>query len=79
LSGGDFSVWALEEGSLGEKRLRIVGAWPSDDPYEALLALLDRSIAATEDPREKVEADGPQEQRDRCRQAADRGPGSAIF
>jgi hypothetical protein len=30
-------------------------------------------------PREKVEADGPQEQRDRCRQAADRGPGSAIF
>jgi len=46
-------VWALEEGSLGEKRLRIVGAWPSDDPYEALLALLDRRIETTSDPAER--------------------------
>ena len=29
-------------------------AWPSDDPYEALLALLDRQIAATEDPEKRT-------------------------
>lgn len=31
----------------------MVRAWPNDDPYEALLALLDRQIAATDDPQRK--------------------------
>ena len=39
--------------SLGERGLRTIGAWPSDDPYEALLELLDRQIAASPDPAEK--------------------------
>lgn len=53
MSGGDPSGWFLEDSSLGERGLRAVGAWPSDDPYNALIELLDRQIAATPDPAEK--------------------------
>ncbi len=47
LSGGDFSVWSLEEASLAE-RVGVVGAWPSDDPYdlEGTLRLRARPQAA---------------------------------
>ncbi len=38
LSGGDPGPWFLEDSSLAERGLREVGASPSDDPYEALLA-----------------------------------------
>jgi hypothetical protein len=53
MSGGDPTSWFLESSSLGERGLREVGAWPSDDPYEALLDLLDRRIEATSDPAER--------------------------
>jgi len=52
-SGGDSRPWYLENSHLGEKGLRVVGAWPSDDSYEALVKLLERHIAATSDPAEK--------------------------
>ena len=52
-TGGDARPWFLENSHLGEKGLRVVGAWPSDDPYDALLALLERKIEATDDPAEK--------------------------
>jgi hypothetical protein len=53
MTGGDPSPWFLESSSLGERGLRVVGAWPSDDAFEALVAILDRQIAATADP-EKI-------------------------
>jgi hypothetical protein len=53
MSRGDPSVWFLVDASLAERGLREVGAWPSADPYEALLALLDRRIDAASDPVEK--------------------------
>ncbi len=53
MTGGDPRPWFLENSHLGERGLRVVGAWPSDDPYEALLALLERRIVATDDPEEK--------------------------
>jgi hypothetical protein len=53
MTGGDPSPWFLEDSSLGERGLRVVGAWPSDDPYEALVKLLERHIAATSDEEKK--------------------------
>jgi hypothetical protein len=49
----DPSSWFLERNALGEKGLRYLRIWPSDDPYEALLALLDPQIAQTADPEKK--------------------------
>jgi len=49
-SGGDTRPWFLESSHLGEKGLRAVGAWPSDDSYQALLDLLERHIASAPDP-----------------------------
>ncbi|MGO8870285.1 MAG: hypothetical protein ACLQPH_02585 [Acidimicrobiales bacterium] len=58
LSGGDTRGWFLENSHLGERGLRQVGAWPSDDPYEALVAIIERQIAATSDQgrRSKLQA-----------------------
>ena len=53
MSGDDPSPWFLENSSLGERGLRVVGAWPSDDPYEALMDLLEQHIEATSDPTTK--------------------------
>jgi hypothetical protein len=52
-SGGDVRQWFLENSLLRERGMRVVGAWPSDDPYEALVEILDRLIAATSDPEKR--------------------------
>jgi hypothetical protein len=54
MSGGDTRPWFLENSHLGEKGLRVVGAWPSDDPYEALVEILQRQIEETSDPEKKT-------------------------
>lgn len=54
MSGADPSPWFLEDSRLAERGLRVVGAWPSDDPYDALMALVVRQIASTEDPSRKT-------------------------
>ena len=58
MSGDDPSPWFLENSSLGERGLRVVGAWPSEDAYEALLDLLEQHIETTSDPttRSKLSA-----------------------
>lgn len=37
---------------LTERGRRIVGQWPSEDPSDALMALLEERLAATDDPEE---------------------------
>lgn len=49
LTGGDPRPWYLERAALAERGLRVVGAWPSEDPYDALIEALDRRIAAESD------------------------------
>lgn len=49
LTGGDPRPWFLERAALAERGLRVVGAWPSEDPYDALIEALDRRIAAESD------------------------------
>jgi hypothetical protein len=39
---------------LAERGLRVVGAWPTDDPYEALIELLDRQIESASDDQTKT-------------------------
>jgi hypothetical protein len=53
MSGEDFSGWFLENSSLRERGMRALGAWPSDDPYDALVALLERRIEGTSDEGKK--------------------------
>lgn len=48
-SGGDFRPWHISNVRLAPTGARVVGLWPSDDPYEALLALLDRRLAEAPD------------------------------
>lgn len=57
-TGGDVRPWFLENSHLGERRLREIGAWPSDDPYDALLELIERQIAATPDEATKSKLAG---------------------
>jgi hypothetical protein len=52
-SGDDLSGWFLRNSSLSERGMRALGAWPSDDPYDALVALLERHIATTSDEAKK--------------------------
>lgn len=47
--GDDPGGSALFGSALSEKGLRQIGVWPSDDPYEALLQVIDRQIEVTED------------------------------
>lgn len=49
MTGGDPRPWFLKRAALAEKGLRVVGAWPSEDPYDALIETLDRRIAAASD------------------------------
>jgi len=53
MTGGDPRPWSVVSPDLGEAGLRAVGAWPSADPYDALVAVLQRSIAAESDPDER--------------------------
>ncbi len=47
---GNRAMLEISEPVLLERGARAVGKWPSDDPYEALLALLDARIeSATDD------------------------------
>ena len=56
--GADKGEWQLNRSALTGKGLRVVGAWPSEDPYQALLELLDQKIEQTEDggQRSKLQA-----------------------
>lgn len=49
LTGPDPRPWFLERAALAERGLRVVGAWPSEDPYDALIEALDRRVAAASD------------------------------
>ncbi len=44
-SGDDY----LQSARLGAAGARVVGVWPSADPYEALLVLLERRVAEAPD------------------------------
>lgn len=50
LSGGAMLIPPM----LTERGARAVGLWPSDDPYELLVALLDRQIAAEDSDDERT-------------------------
>jgi hypothetical protein len=52
-TGGDPNPWILESSLLGERGLRVVGAWPGGDPYATLLRLVEKQIEATDDPERK--------------------------
>lgn len=53
MTGGDARPWYLENSLLGERGLRVVGAWPSEDPYEDLVKILERRIEEASDPEKK--------------------------
>jgi hypothetical protein len=56
MSGGNPRPWFIEDPELAERGARVVGLWPAEDGYEALLALVERHIAeeADEDERSKL-------------------------
>ncbi len=47
MAGGQRGHWRLDGSVLLERGSRTVGQWPSDDPYEALLALIDKRLLDT--------------------------------
>ncbi len=49
MSGGDVRPWHVSNARLAPAGARVVGLWPSSDPYEALLALLERRLAEAPD------------------------------
>ncbi len=49
MSGGDVRPWHVANARLAPAGARVVGLWPSTDPYEALLALLERRVAEAPD------------------------------
>lgn len=49
MSGGDVRPWHIQNARLGAAGARVVGLWPSKDPYEALLAVLERRVAEAPD------------------------------
>jgi hypothetical protein len=53
MSGGDVRPWRVVSPRLAERGARTVGAWPAEDPYEALLEIIDRKIDAAGDPAER--------------------------
>jgi hypothetical protein len=53
LMGGPLASF-LAEPALTERGARCVGLWPSDDPYQLLLELLDRRIDEEDDVEEKT-------------------------
>lgn len=48
-SRGNVRPWRISSARLAPAGARAVGLWPSDDPYEALLALLERRVAEAQD------------------------------
>lgn len=49
----DLTSGRLVPPQLGERGARAVGAWPAEDPYENLLALLQRRISEEPDEERK--------------------------
>jgi hypothetical protein len=49
MTGGDVRPWHINNARLAPAGARVVGLWPSTDPYEALLALLERRVAEAPD------------------------------
>ncbi len=56
MTGGDVRPWHVNNARLAPSGARALGLWPSNDPYEALLALLERRVteAPDEDTRSKL-------------------------
>lgn len=52
--GGDVRPWHLEPSDLGERGLRAVRSWPSEDPYEALIEALDKRITTAPDSQTRT-------------------------
>lgn len=44
MTGGRAEPWSYVNPILEERGARAIGQWPSDDPYDALIELLDRRI-----------------------------------
>jgi hypothetical protein len=55
-TGGDPRPWMFHQPELAERGARAVGMWPAEDPYDALLALVERRISeeADEERRSKL-------------------------
>jgi hypothetical protein len=53
MTGGDPRPWFVDHPELAERGARAVGMWPADDPYDALMALVDRHIAEEPDEEER--------------------------
>lgn len=49
MAGGDVRPWHVNNVRLSPAGARVVGLWPSDNPYEALLAVLERRVAEAPD------------------------------
>jgi hypothetical protein len=49
MSGGDVRPWRVSSARLAPTGARAVGLWPPSDPYQALLALLERRVAEAPD------------------------------
>ncbi len=49
MAGGDLGYWILSPVRLAPAGARVLGLWPSSDPYEALVNLLERKIAEAPD------------------------------
>lgn len=45
--------YALAAIHLRERGRRVVGQWPSEDPYDELLAIIERRILEADDPQER--------------------------
>ncbi len=56
MGGRDVRPWRISNARLAPAGARAVRLWPSSDPYEALLALLERRVAEApdEDTRSKL-------------------------
>jgi hypothetical protein len=54
MTGGDVRPWHVNNARLAPAGARVVGLWPSNDPYEALLAVLERRV--TEAPDEETQS-----------------------
>jgi hypothetical protein len=51
MTGGDPRPWFIAHAELAERGARAVGLWPAEDPYDALVALLEQRI--NEEPDEE--------------------------
>jgi hypothetical protein len=51
---GGIVVWDFRRPRLLEKGSRAVGQWPSDDPYDALLSLIEQRLDDETDPETRT-------------------------